>query len=280
VGILVAAGLLAAGPGQVRALWSSSRVRTAAGVTGAIVALAVVYTFAGGVLNAFTGFAQPGLSHLSAAQHSLARFPQRARDMVGVFGWGDTHLPRWLTDLWLLAAGVLAATALAVGRWRQRIALLATMVTLVVVPVGSEALRAPSIGFVWQGRYSLPLAIGVPLLSGWVLASSDRFSRRPQLLATYAVIAGTAGALLWSHAVWMSRNMAGLDHPVLSYLTSHGWHPPLPAWALGTAMLAAVVAYGCWSAMLARELAEPSGSSPPGALSRTGVAPPTARAGP
>ncbi len=42
-------------------------------------------------------------------------------------------------------------------------------------PLVAEAASAPRIGFVWQGRYSLPLAIGVPVVAGL----GDRRPTRP-----------------------------------------------------------------------------------------------------
>ena len=218
--------------------------------------LAVAYVLTAGSLDAFTGFAQPGLTHLQAAKHSLGRVPLLLRDMVGVFGWEDTRPPAWLAAGWLAGALGLAGVAVVIGTWRQRLAIVATAVGAVAVQVASEALKAPSIGYVWQARYSLPIAMGVPILSGWVVATSSRVRPRVQLVVAAVVATWSAFVLVVDHAVWMRRNMSGVGHPLLSYLTAHGWHPPVPAWVLGTSMLLLAVAFATWAVRLAaRELA-------------------------
>ncbi len=248
-------------------LWSLTAVRVAIAATAVAGGLATTYILASGALNAFTGFPHPGLTTAAAAQHSFDKVPHLAQDMIGVFGWGDTHPPPWLTLGWLIAVGVLAVVALVVGSWRQRLAIVGTGVGILAIQVASEAIKAPAIGYVWQGRYSLPVAMGVPILSGWVVATSPRVERRIQVVLAALASVWVAIGLLSAHAVWMRRNMTGVAHPVLSYLTGHGWSPPLPAWVLGASMLVLALAYGVW-------LFVSSGSLGPTSLSLTRDEPP------
>ena len=94
------------------------------------------------------------------------------RDMVGVFGWEDTRPAGVARRRMVVVRARAGAVALVIGTWRQRLAILGTAAGTIVVQVASEALKAPSIGYVWQGRYTLPLAMGVPIISGWVVATS------------------------------------------------------------------------------------------------------------
>ncbi len=263
VAIAVAVLITVARRTRLAELWSRTPVRVAAISAGVLAALALAYLVAAGSLNSFTGFAQPGLTHLAAAKHSVGRLPLLARDLVGVFGWEDTRPPGWFAAGWILCAIGLAALALVVGSWRQRLAIVGTALGTIAVQVASEAVKAPSIGYVWQARYSLPLAMGVPILSGWVVATSPRVRRRAQLVVAAVVSSCSAFVLVVDHAVWMRRNMTGVAHPLLSYLSGHGWHPPLPAWVLGASMLVLAMAYAAWTLWIAASATEPDAASQP-----------------
>ena len=60
-------------------------------------------------------------------------------------------------------------------------------ITLTVLSYASEA-------FAWQGRYALPLAIGLPMLAGWSL--SERGTRLPRVQAVACLGMVTVGHLV------------------------------------------------------------------------------------
>ena len=237
-------------------------MRVAAGASVAVVLLAVGVVVATGAINSFSGSAQPGLTHADAALGSLDRTASRAEEMVGRFGWRETYLPDALLHVWVGAIGVLAAIALVVGTARQRLFLVLTTVGFLALPIVSEALKAPTLGYIWQARYSIPLAIGLPLLSGWIVSASGRL-RRSHLTALAAVFAIGAGVgLAIAHAIWMRRNIVGVNHPVLSYLDGTGWTPPLPAWLLGLGSIVVSVAWAVLLITLARQSSEARADGP------------------
>jgi hypothetical protein len=112
---------------------------------------------------------------------------------------------------------------------------------LLLVP-GLLQLQAYKVSaFVWQGRYSMPLAVGVPILLGLFAASgSPERPRVPRWL-----VAGIAAATVFLHVTAMTwalnRNVSGTDEffaPV-----PDRWTPPVPVPVLiGVLLVAATVA--------------------------------------
>ena len=114
---------------------------------------------------------------------SIGKLPQLLHEMVGVFGWLDTRSPSITYYVWVLALGALVGLAITFATARFVRAIIAATVAALALPVVIETLGAGEAGFIWQGRYSLPLAVGVPLLAGIALGVERDHSRRRAPLA-------------------------------------------------------------------------------------------------
>ena len=149
------------------------------------------------------------------------------------------------------------------------VALMAATVAFTVVP---EALSAERLGFIWQGRYSLPVAMGVPVLAGWMIG------RRP-LHRRLAVPAGCAVGGAWvlgqflGIAGGLRRYIEGIAHPLLAYLDGGPWDPRLPPWLItaGLVLAAATLAVTVLRGDGSPQLPADEGSSP--ATSRSSLVP-------
>ena len=196
--------------------------------------------------SAESGTPVPGLTFGTALRMSYDQLWFRTRQMFGVFGWLDTGPPAAMTQLWLLGVIVLLVLALVLGTWRQRFVVVMITAAAIVFPLVAEAASAPRIGFVWQGRYSLPLAIGVPVVAAWVIAArpghsaSLLWTRRSVLVA---VAVGMAMAQFFAHAVALTRYVVGEPAAILAYLHGTGWAPPLGRWRLFALAASACAAY-------------------------------------
>ena len=111
---------------------------------------------------------------------------------------------------------------------------------------------APELGIVWQGRYLLPLAVGIPLAAGWVLSASDAWNEAMRSrwasglpLVVLAVLQFTA--FWWA----LHRNVIGIAEGWIGF--EPVWEPPL-GWIALTVAYAASVAV--WTVVLAT-LVEP-----------------------
>lgn len=193
---------------------------------------------------------QPPVSWLSGprGEFSLRQVPVVGRELVGVFGWFEFHMPSATYAVWQWLAAALLAAALILGTWRQRVALAGFAAAIVVVVVVFHAVLPAQTGFEVQGRYVIALAVVVPLLAGEVARTTSR--RIPTVpLVALSSIAAVATAVI--HGVgWLKsahRYAVGTSGPRW-FLDRAEWEPPAgwPVWiaiaAIGVATLMMTIA--------------------------------------
>ena len=114
---------------------------------------------------------------LTAVRRSFAIVPLNARELVGSLGWREYWAPPVAQLLWLAVGVVLVGLALRRGTLPKRWwwAVTAWAVALVLAPVAFDVVFFTTIGPIWQGRYSLPVWVGVAML---LSAAAPRLSRR------------------------------------------------------------------------------------------------------
>ncbi len=170
------------------------------------------------------------------------------RQMIGVFGWLDTPAPEHVFLAWFVVIGFLVVSALAIGRRRNRVLLLVLMALSAILPILVQWPEAASLGLVWQGRYLLPVMVGLPLAAGVVLASSSTWNRLfGGPWAFWSIVVTLAAAHVVSFWWALHRNVIGLSGAWIGFTPV--WQPPL-GWIPSTLVFAAAVA--AWTALLAR----------------------------
>lgn len=228
--------LVAVAPAARADLFADRRVRIASAAAVAATTLGVAWTaLARPLAGALGEGARLGTGDL--IERSLGSTMDRLANMVGELGWLDTRAPALAVALWLLVTGYLAVSALAVATRAQAVALVGLAVAVVAVPVAVEVSQAPRLGLIWQGRYALPLAVGVPILAACVAGArlAGPATRALPLIAT-ATAAGHAAVFWWG----LRRYAVGLD----SLVGPVRWSPPLlPAVALGLLFTVAVAGF-------------------------------------
>lgn len=174
-------------------------LRWGAGAVAAALVASLGWSAWRGTLSAFSGFPAPELGVAEVVRRSLGLVPERLVEMVGVVGWSDVGLHPILVLAWLVVvAGVVVAAlgaAGSAGRWW----LVALGVGVLVLPILADLRSAAQIGFVWQGRYTLPIAAGLPVLGGVLMGRSPEASARwrPAVAVAAGVLAAVhAGFLL------------------------------------------------------------------------------------
>lgn len=250
--VIVAVAVLAAPLARTREVlldrrtWPSFAVVVAAGLAAA------AWVLGAGSLGV-GGEEHPELTFLSAAKTTLLSTPEYVTNMVGQFGWMDTNLDPTVHMAFAAAAGVGVLLAAAVGSRRERWLLAGLAAAVVVLPVLIHASQARSLGIIWQGRYILPVAVGVPLFAGYVLASRLGVpDGRPELLAPLrrplvVLVAGLVGLVqLAAFGQNLHRYVNGTDGSWVA-LEPGAWLPPLPAVLVG---FLAVVACAAYAALL------------------------------
>ena len=167
------------------------------------------------------------------------------QQMVGVFGWLDTGSPLVTFAIWYGAIGFVVVLALGVVDARWVLAMGVLIAVVLLVPVAIVYAQVHRLGVDWQGRYIMPMAVGVPLLATALIDGTGILrrvrSRVSTLLCAGVGVAGFA-AFFWTLRRYASGIAGPLD-PV------HGtWRAPfgngvMVAWYLvGTVALVGGVA--------------------------------------
>jgi hypothetical protein len=115
----------------------------------------------------------PPLSLEGSVRLTLRLMGGQLRQTIGVFGWLDVPAPTWVIALWVVAIVALVVYALAVSQ-RARRALPLLALTVFAYPFLFETSQLNTVGPYWQGRYWLPLALGLPLVAAAVLPPLKR----------------------------------------------------------------------------------------------------------
>lgn len=202
----------------------------------------------------------PDLTFVPAARATVLAWDGFVLNMVGQFGWMDTPLEGWVRMAFAAGAAFVVLAALAVGRWRDRLGLAAVAAATFAVPVVIHASQAHFLGFIWQGRYILPVAVGVPVLAAFVLHGRSRevpvavapLVRRVGLQVAVVVGSLLAFVQLAAFLANLHRNVNGVDGGWFS-LAPDAWLPPLPVPLVLLLGLVATAAFGAvvvWSARL------------------------------
>ena len=179
-----------------------------------------------------------------AVRMSMGKTDYEIRQMVGVFGGLDTFSPSLTYYLWFSALGFVLLLGLAVSPLRLALALLGVLAVTVFLPVALESSRVEEYGFPWQGRYILPLAVGLPVLAAFAVA------RRPEVLAGHdgrvAVVLAVSVAVahVASFAQALRRYTVGANGTLVFF--DGRWDPPVPTAALVAGFTLAVAAFAAW----------------------------------
>jgi hypothetical protein len=135
------------------------------------------------------------------------------QEMVGIFGSHETLAPLATYAIWAVGIAVLGIAAVVVGRRRDVVALLTLVAACVVLPIAIQFLHARDLGIVWQGRYTLPAAVGIPILGSVIVGHATSVSRR-HWFEVGVVVAMTTGAFL-AFAEALRRYAVGVNGPIL-----------------------------------------------------------------
>jgi hypothetical protein len=226
-----------------------------------VTAGALIWTVQFGVLEIGRPAVPGRLGLPDLIETSVLRVPGRVQEMVGLFGWLDTPSPAVTPLLWSAGVGAVVLLGLAGAAGLPRAGLIAAVLLTIAVPIAAEVPGANAFGFAWQGRYTLPLAVGVPILGGAAAGVGATLGPRAaiRLTAWLAILLGVANfAAFW----WMLlRYQVGVGRGLNALEGS--WHPPG-----GSLLILVVYAVGLlgWgvAASAAWRLAERSVEEPAG----------------
>jgi hypothetical protein len=145
--------------------------------------------------------------------------------MIAVFGWLDVLPPNATLYAWYAAVGVIALLAFRYSRWRHVLALIGIGVAIVGIPIVAQGRQAAHLGYIWQGRYLLAVAVGLPLLATFIVANRMGERYRALSVSAQVLLLGTiavGGFMAFYDA--LHRYSVGVNVPLVTRV--HAWTPP------------------------------------------------------
>lgn len=212
------------------------------------IASAVAAVVAGGLAAIAVVEIGPGTWDADLAVDVVMQTDDNLVEAIGVLGWLDTVVPAFAVYLWVFAIGALAAAALIAGARRTVAGAGALAVATVITSWVLELLQGDTTGLYWQGRYSLPLLVGLPLLLARPLTD------RP--VGDVTMLTAVAGLTVLNVAAWSAARRFGVG--TSGSLVPWRWDTPIQPVppllllvvhaAASIAVLLAVTGVGRWSA--------------------------------
>jgi hypothetical protein len=136
---------------------------------------------------------------------SLLTFPEFLRHTFGVLGWLDTPMPGLLLLLSIASWAVLLTRLPSIGIAAK----VCGIFGIVILPSAISALGWAAYPAWWQGRYSMPFAVGFVLLL--LLRSGRLIPRMTSIVAGISVL--SLGVMVWVNAIRYGFGLDGYDLP-------------------------------------------------------------------
>lgn len=155
--------------------------------------------------------------------------------MIGPFASNDSFAPFGTEAAWLCLLGVLLVGAALSASRRQLLVLGIWLAGIVLMPIVANAATAPGMINLWQGRYGLWFAVGLPVYAAMVIDTRSA-EWAPAVERRLTTIMGAVVVLGHLDIFWYVIRLygVGLSGPVLPL--HFKWHPPI-GWQLDGLML-------------------------------------------
>lgn len=247
LGLIVLTLAVLAGRTHLRAMWRSGRLRVWGAVVVVCTIAQVVWVIGVGTLAAeHSVFAPVELTTSEALRASIGRTFAWYHQAIGIFGWLDTPSPGLTVVLWTMVVGGIVLLAVGLGNKRWSTATVAVLGVTVLLPIVLEFAQARGIGTGrWQGRYVLPLAVGVPILAVFALEREKLGVRIASGILPSAIAVALGAAQIAAFAQSLRRYTVGYDGKIWFFLDP-AWSPPLGAIALFVGFIVAVALTFAW----------------------------------
>ncbi|WP_394551212.1 DUF2142 domain-containing protein [Agromyces sp. MMS24-JH15] len=182
-----------------------------------------------------------GTSFLTGFAVTLLDTFNHGTQMIASFGWLDTPAPQAVYFVWSALTGALVLAGVAILRGRRLVFGSAIVLALVLLPPLAQAAYVTAGGYIWQGRYTLPLfaiaVVGLAVVIGEragsaaradpVDAEAEAEETARSLTRLFAVVwAGWALSQAYCYAIALKRNAAGADATWAAVIRDPAWAAP------------------------------------------------------
>jgi hypothetical protein len=186
------------------------------------------------------------LSLATALRRSIDGWGDNVRQAIGVLGWLDTRLPSFVYVMWLVALALVLVVHLMGARGRVLVATVGLVLVWLALPLFINGFTSSRAGLTYQGRYGLPILVGLafmPMLATQPAPRMPRISQRSIIGVVLALVVVGEVAAFWET---LRRFSVGTDGKIVLTGTL-AWEPPVPAMLLIVLNAVAMVA-AAWSA--------------------------------
>jgi hypothetical protein len=191
---------------------------------------------------------------------------QLMEQAIGAFNWLETRIPAPAYLVWEGMASTLLVAAFAIGRRIDRYRLIALFIGGVGFPLAMQLYYINSVGLITQGRYLLPMLVGLVLMAGYILSERglpENMSRSLTRLAIAFLLPLQLAGLAYNMVRWQRGIPNGIGLGWLNPFVG-AWKPVLSPWTplLAAAIGLVVLAWLGWIAAAQRTLVAPAGTAP------------------
>ncbi len=133
---------------------------------------------------------------------------QRVREMIGTVGWNDLVAPAATYGVWLLLFVLALGVTMQARGWRASAVVLTICASFVMVSLWLDLHLPSGMVFFWQGRYNLPVAVGLPLVLVAGMSTMPRWLGRHRT----AILAVVGALLVAGHAAAFFGALSAYRH--------------------------------------------------------------------
>ena len=210
--------------GSIRKLIRNRQGQLISVIVGFGVLLSMIIQKVSGLGTAVGGGQRPGLStHLQNLEATFDNGDEYFRLMFGWFGWTEFAAPPVAFFLCIGIIALVVGFSSLVAETKKTFVVILGLAMVVVVPIIIEGIKAKTAGFGYQGRYTLALAVGIPIIAMWI--RGDRLNRSETRTFSVLAIATSATASLICLNFALQRYTVGL-YGRKFWMLSPEWLPP------------------------------------------------------
>jgi len=150
-----------------------------------------------------------------------------AAQMIGLFGWMDTPAPSGVVVIWTVLIGGLLLATMTFVRGRRLRVFVALLALSILLPSVVQAEYITAGGFIWQGRYDLPLfACLLMAAAAFLSALVDRVPRYVVQRTIWIILILTGVGQAYSYAFVLKRYATGIQSSWPQFIAHAKWQAP------------------------------------------------------
>lgn len=185
---------------------------------------------------------QPDVPIYRAFLTMLEKSPEFIPQYIGVMGWLDTPVPMVVIVFWCLIFAVTLLLPLMVKPRRIALGYWVALALLIIVPALLQTSLWRSMGFIWQGRYNLPLVVVLFMSVGMIARLIHLPTDGVTKTAARVMMGALAACQILSFVYVLRRYVVGVFEVSSwpSMISKPEWQPPF-GWVVLTILYSALM---------------------------------------